>query len=448
VRLLLPLIVSLALVPATAAQAGVNTGLPGSTCVPTDDQLPFAPSTDPGITTGELGAAAPAYYELGAPTGAYAGRPPKGVMLVIHGGGWYRVGPPLVMTTRHFADDWRKRGWQTVNLSYGGCARSLDDVVTFHDLVREAFPDIPMCALGESAGGQLALMLAVRRPDLDCVVAHAAPTDLPGLRDTAPPTYEWAAAAFGTDQLEALSPVRHASEIGARVLLGAGAGDKLVPPGNAVAMESALADTYSDLKLMDGGPVKYIHTGVDQAALNDLALRELNLVAPLTGDALGECDLCGAGTGWTRTATSPTPAGLSLELTASNEVRAPLTNKRLADARATIAYTDTTGTISLKGASVPLPAGNWRLQTCYGATGSTFPSWTKCAERTVSTSAQSTQAAPTKSGGFARVASPYSFFFYVNVDRKVAGLWTPYGRSWRGNDGSRFIVPALGAPVG
>ena len=31
---------------------------------------------------------APAYYEVGLPTGAYAGQAPRGAMLVIHGGGW------------------------------------------------------------------------------------------------------------------------------------------------------------------------------------------------------------------------------------------------------------------------------------------------------------------------------------------------------------------------
>jgi hypothetical protein len=37
---------------------------------------------------------APAYYEVGLPTGAYAGQAPRGVMLVIHGGAWMKPGSP------------------------------------------------------------------------------------------------------------------------------------------------------------------------------------------------------------------------------------------------------------------------------------------------------------------------------------------------------------------
>src|SRR3954470_19479912 len=80
--------------PASAATGGVNTGLVGSTCAADATGFPFSESTDPGVTSDGLGAM-PAYYELGAPTGPHAGQPPKGVMLVIHGGGWWRVGKGL-----------------------------------------------------------------------------------------------------------------------------------------------------------------------------------------------------------------------------------------------------------------------------------------------------------------------------------------------------------------
>ena len=38
-----------------------------------------------GVSTTGLPSGAPAYYEVGEPTGAYQGQAPKGVMLVIHG---------------------------------------------------------------------------------------------------------------------------------------------------------------------------------------------------------------------------------------------------------------------------------------------------------------------------------------------------------------------------
>ena len=94
----------------------------------------------------------PAYYEVGEPTGAYAGRSPKGVMLTIHGGGWYLNGAGAVWSMRGNADRWRARGWRTVNLSYRACGNSVTDVLGFYDKVKVTYPGKPICALGGSAG--------------------------------------------------------------------------------------------------------------------------------------------------------------------------------------------------------------------------------------------------------------------------------------------------------
>ena len=75
-----------------------------------------------------------------------------------------------------------------------------------------AFRGLPICAYGESAGGQPALMLAVRRP-LACVIDAAGPVDLPRLDGT--PQADWvrakALAAFG--DLRDASPTHHAAAI-------------------------------------------------------------------------------------------------------------------------------------------------------------------------------------------------------------------------------------------
>ena len=61
---------------------------------------------------------APAYYEVGLPTGTYAGQAPRGAMLVIHGGGWTTNAIGAVQASRAEADRWRARGFETVNLTY------------------------------------------------------------------------------------------------------------------------------------------------------------------------------------------------------------------------------------------------------------------------------------------------------------------------------------------
>jgi acetyl esterase/lipase len=121
---------------ATAAQAagGVNTGTPGSTCASVNGGLPYS-APDTGVSTTALGAA-PAYYEVGQPTGAFLGQPGKGLMITIHGGGWFAVGPGEVVGQRPMANTWRDRGWETLNITYRPCAQSLLDVLWFHDAAR------------------------------------------------------------------------------------------------------------------------------------------------------------------------------------------------------------------------------------------------------------------------------------------------------------------------
>src|SRR4051812_44068425 len=68
----------------------------------------------------------------------------------------------------------------------------------------------PICILGASAGGQMALMVALQRPDVACVIAHAPPTVLeslpPGLVQRARSAFDWLGG------LDVFSPARYALE--------------------------------------------------------------------------------------------------------------------------------------------------------------------------------------------------------------------------------------------
>jgi acetyl esterase/lipase len=247
---------------------------------------------DRGVSTTALGRSETA-YEVGRPAGRFAGRPPRGIMLLIHGGGWYIVGPGPLSTERSAALRWRRRGWLTVNLDYPACGRSLAGVLWYHDRVRARFGHrLPLCASGASAGAQLALMLAARRRDVRCVIGEGAPTDLvtigrqasaSGSRDGARAVALMARSAFGSKRLGAESPVRHAAAIRARVLLATARRDVVIPLAQARAMRHALRahHRYAVTLTLSAGRLPWIHGDVSRAALARLHAAELRLVAPL-----------------------------------------------------------------------------------------------------------------------------------------------------------------------
>lgn len=303
-RLLILLIfiaVGVGALPAAASETvGPNSGLPGSTCEAAKLPVPYT-APGPGIATSGFGSDAPGYYEIGRPTGAFEGAKPKGIMLVIHGGAWYMVGKEAVVTARPSADRWRAQGWLTVSIDYRACAQSIKDVVWFMKKIRAARPDAVVCAMGMSAGGHLALLLASVRNDVACVVALAGPSDLNALidqtaynptlqtRDSYGPTllYYTAAAAFGADpnRLRFFSPTSYVGTMRARVLLVMGEHDVVVPLEQnhdyAAALRAAQPDAYVDSAVLGFGAIPFVHTGISLAARDELLVHEQALVAPL-----------------------------------------------------------------------------------------------------------------------------------------------------------------------
>jgi acetyl esterase/lipase len=262
-----------------------NTGLRGSAC-----KAVYVPGTpDPSLDMTSLGAMGNV-YEIGAPAGGSVRR----VMMIVHGGGWYRVGQGLLDTERESAAAWQKVGWQTVNTSYRACRHSLDDVLAVYDAVRARVgAGVPICLKGESAGGQLALMVAALRPDVACVIAGAPPTDLWTLKSqgvaaghgaTAAETVGLARAAFGRDRMTEVSPASNAAAIQARLLLANSQDDNLVPAQQqqqlADQVRAARPDAYVDIDLLEAGSSGFIHGTASTEALKDLERRIALLVKP------------------------------------------------------------------------------------------------------------------------------------------------------------------------
>jgi pimeloyl-ACP methyl ester carboxylesterase len=102
-------------------------------------------------------------------------------------------------------------------------------------------------------------MLAVRHPDLACVIDLAGPTDLPALKAN-PAAYRLATDAFGTAALAQFSPALHAGSIKARLMLVFAQDDPLVPVAQGHVM--ARADPNAQLIVLPPGPAAFIHTGV------------------------------------------------------------------------------------------------------------------------------------------------------------------------------------------
>jgi acetyl esterase/lipase len=286
-----------------AFNSAINSGQPDSIC--TADPAPYSGPLPPGVTSSHPAfEGAPGYSEVGLPTGAHAGEAPRGVMLIINGGGWSIIGAGAVQTMRPDADRWRARGWETVNLTYRACGESLGDVLWFYDHARAWFgPDAAIAASGTSAGGHLALLLAANRAGVYGVVSQAGPTDLSTIQGE--PVYNpatglfdstlgsrWVhnlgAAAFGEENLPAYSPAAQAASTlnATRVLQAFSADDAIVPYQQAADLANALhlanPAAYVDNLQLAAGTFPFAHGRVTELALQTFHAHERQLVAPIT----------------------------------------------------------------------------------------------------------------------------------------------------------------------
>ncbi len=269
-----------------SAPTTTDTGAPGSTCepIPTPRSSRPEPGTRAGTYNGD-------YYELGNPIPFRRHAP---MLVILHGGGWWQIGSGPVQSERPVADGWRRHRWRTLNLDYHGCASSVGDVIALYDHFRKLASGHAICAFGESAGGHLALMLAVNRPAVRCVIAYAAPMDLPALPGSrtigglpGQPTtsgpeyvYDAAIAAFGAHQLTNLSPTRQAQRIKARVLLAEASNDFLIPWSQLTGF-AARRPRRTRIMHVPPGPVQFVHGTSTVAGLQRIARAAFQLAAGL-----------------------------------------------------------------------------------------------------------------------------------------------------------------------
>jgi len=209
--------------------------------------------------------------------------PPHGVALVIHGGAWQASGPEA-MASAHAAVSLAKRaGWAAINLDHRPGAAAVSDVVAAYDQARRRSGDrAAICAIGQSSGGHLALMLAALRPGLACVVAVGAPTDLTTAQATAPFLFELGVRrSFPLDQLADYSPVALAERIRARVLLAAVVTDPIVPITQMLAYLAADPDAVG--MLLPPGNAPFLHTSASAEAVRRFDAAAIALLHAIGG---------------------------------------------------------------------------------------------------------------------------------------------------------------------
>jgi dipeptidyl aminopeptidase/acylaminoacyl peptidase len=224
----------------------------------------------------------PAEITWGDPGGDFKGEQPKGVVLLLHGGGWKRD-PNAYATEVQIAPLYEQLGYATAVIGYGDGAQGLRDVVDLYAKARERYPGTPICAIGASAGGTLALLLATKEPNLACVIDLAGPTDLTMLADQGGDTASGLAVdAFGEERLKEFSPVEHASSIKAPVMMVFAVDDPVVPEQQGDELKQALPG--AKLIILPEGDASFIHgPGVDAAAKERADAAELDFLDQMTG---------------------------------------------------------------------------------------------------------------------------------------------------------------------
>jgi fermentation-respiration switch protein FrsA (DUF1100 family) len=225
--------------------------------------------------------------EYTPPSGAYAGRPARGLVIVLHYGAWHGGDGRGIPVMRPWASEFNRHGWAAVNTDYRTGADSILDVVDTYDRWRAQLgPRIPICAYGQSAGGHLALMLAAIRPALDCVIAAAAPTDFQSLRHGHTAGNKWVvtvARQFWSD-LRSWSPVHWVKSIHATVGLDDATNDHWIPFSQGRELARRLPGTR--LTLLHPGHVRWVHSYVSpdsMARARRADLRILDMAADRAG---------------------------------------------------------------------------------------------------------------------------------------------------------------------
>ncbi len=220
-------------------------------------------------------------------------------MLVFHGGGWCGANEPEGRVCGPEEDRMRDdqpdggytdpfggrvvteveraavaNGYVTIGASYASDEAGLADVVAFYDQAAARWPDLPIFAWGQSAGGQWALVLGALRP-LAGIIGEAAPADFTTWKqfpDGANYVNEYLPTIFGagddpTPNVDDYDPLPLYGDEHPPVLLltATGQRDRVVPEPVARAFAERVPGTQ--VVEVAAGDHWWVHTQVDLADL-------------------------------------------------------------------------------------------------------------------------------------------------------------------------------------
>ncbi|HEY1237549.1 MAG TPA: prolyl oligopeptidase family serine peptidase [Solirubrobacterales bacterium] len=213
---------------------------------------------------------------------------PAGLVILLHGGGWRASDSGYEQQQRN-AEVIQDHGYATVAVDYAQGAEGYQQLVEVFKEARRRYPGLPVCAVGISAGGNMALTLATQEPDLHCVIALSAPTDLTTIAQQDPDADEAHKAAvenLGTNLFAKFSPALRADRIRAKVLLIAAANDPVVPAEQSRELARALPGAQL-LELPAGPePAEFAHFGGVQPGAQDTVIdREFDFLKQATQGA-------------------------------------------------------------------------------------------------------------------------------------------------------------------
>lgn len=174
-------------------------------------------------------------------------RRPTALVVAIHGGGWIRGGPDQF---KPMFSCWRAAGFRCVAPAYrkwaeGGTVRSsIDDTMAAARKAIARWPALPVYLVGSSAGGLVAVMVALRLPGRIAGVALINP-----VLDLSAQGYGSEATPSGGD--EALSPLHVPLGGLPRTLIIHGTEDTVIPIKHAYRFRDRLIDARTPVTLVE-----------------------------------------------------------------------------------------------------------------------------------------------------------------------------------------------------
>jgi acetyl esterase/lipase len=203
----------------------------------------------------------------------------RGGVLVLRGGSWFLrawTHEENFASARATAARFARDGALVANVDYRASGRSLTDALWAADRLRRRLPrGAPICAYGESAGGMLALQVALRRPlaRVTTVAAVVSPGRL--ARDGALDVHGHAADAFGGD-LARFDALPRAGRLPSLQLAGL-ADDPVVPFAQSLRLAAARRDAR--LVAVAPGDAAFVHGPGDAEAVRRLHASQRRFVA-------------------------------------------------------------------------------------------------------------------------------------------------------------------------